>query len=521
MNGPAGWASLLGLLAALGACLAFPSAAPARDSPPNVIVIVTDDQSAATMNAEVMPTIDRLLIRAGSFFTNAAVPTPLCCPSRAALLSGQYGHNNGVLWNAPGYRDLERKVNTLPVWMKRAGYRTAHVGKYLNGYLFTIDDPAQSAPGWDEWHTVLHPTSYYSAPFANNGRFGESGTDPGDYTTSIINRAAVRMIDRYAGGPDPLFMVVDQFAPHRSGGPSLVPRCAAPGPEPALADRDAFAAEPLPRPPSFNEADVADKPSFIRERDPFDAGGIEALERTYGCTLAALGAVDRGAGQIWRALGRAGERRNTALIFTSDNGLYFGEHRLSFEKIVPYRESLEVPLAMRLPAATRPAPRPGVVISELVANVDLTATILDLAGAEPCRKRNDCRVLDGRSLLGLAAGRARGWPADRRIPLELDTGGKPSDANSSCRYEGFRSADEIYIHHTSAAGSDGICRPTDEVEHYDLGADPDQLANLFPDAVAGIDPVLELALQRRADALAECAGIRGRDEPPGSRPFCH
>jgi arylsulfatase A-like enzyme len=514
------WASSLGLLTTLAIGLIAPTGVAASDDPPNVIVIVTDDQSAATMSPRVMPTIDRLLVRAGVSFDNAVVPTPLCCPSRAALLSGQYGHNNGVLWNAPGYRDLERKVNTLPVWMKRAGYRTAHVGKYLNGYLFTIDDPAQAAPGWEEWHTVLHPTSYYSAPFANNGRFGESGTEPGDYTTSIINRTAVRMIDRYAGGSHPLFMVVDQFAPHRSGGPSLVPRCAAPGPEPALADRDAFADEPLPHPPSFNEADVADKPSFIRRRDPFDADGIEALERTYGCTLAALGAVDRGAGQIWRALGRAGERRNTAIIFTSDNGLYFGEHRLSLEKIVPYRESLDVPLAMRLPSSTNPAPESGRVVSDLVANVDLTATILDLAGAEPCRKSNDCRTLDGRSLLGLAAGRDRGWPANRRIPLELDTGGKPPDANSSCTYVGFRSVDEIYLRHTSAAGPDRVCEPTDQVEHYDLLDDPAQLTNLFPGAVSGIDPILELALQRRADALTECAGIRGRDEPAGSRPFC-
>ena len=234
----------------------------------------------------------------------------------------------------------------------------------------------------------------------------------------------------------------------------------------------------------------------------------------------ALGAVDRGAGQIWKALGRAGERRNTAIIFTSDNGLYFGEHRLSFEKIVPYRESLDVPLAMRLPAATKPAPESGRVVSDLVANVDLTATILDLAGAEPCRRSNDCRTLDGRSLVDLAAGRDDDWPSNRRIPLELDTGGKPPDANSSCAYVGFRSAAEIYLRHTSAAGSDRVCEPTDQVEYYDLLDDPAQLTNLFPGAVAGIDPTLEAVLQRRADALAECAGISGRDEPTGSRPFC-
>lgn len=486
-----------------------------------MIVVVTDDQASGSFTPEVMPITTRLIADPGALFTGAANATPLCCPSRASFLSGQFGHNNGVLWNAPGYRALKDKNNTLPVWMKRAGYVTAHVGKYLNAYVYAQDDPGAVAPGWMQWHTFTDPNSYYAAPFAQNGRFGKTGTKPRDYTTSVINRYATKMIRRYVPRKRPLFMVVDQFAPHRSGGPSLVNRCAAPGPEPALEDRDAFADVPLPQPPSFDEADVSDKPSFIQARSQLDAPRYAALQRTYGCTLAALQSVDRGVGEIWKALGKAGERGNTAVIFTSDNGLYFGEHRLSFEKIIPYRESLEVPLAMRLPRSTKPRPTGGIEVPELVANIDLTATILDLAGAEPCRTKRDCRTLDGRSLVGLAAGRTAGWPADRALPLELDTGGREADANSSCTYQGVRTADEIYLRHTSVADGAGECHPADEVERYDLLSDPFQLRNLASDPTdpAG-EAAAEATLSARADALSRCNGIEGRDRRVAGRPFC-
>ena len=501
------------LLIAAGA----PAAATATTSErPNVIVVVTDDQPDSTLTPGTMPNVTRLIARPGSRFTSSVVPTPLCCPSRSAFLSGEFGHNNGVLWNVPGYRDLREKANTLPVWMRRAGYRTAHVGKYLNGYRYTVPDPARPAPGWSEWHTVLDPTSYYSAPFSDDGRLHESGTAPRDYTTSIINRDAVRMIRRYGAGRRPLFMVVDQFAPHRSGGPSRVPACAAPGPEPAVRDAGAFSAAPLPRPPSFNEPDASDKPSFIRDRDPYGPEQIANLERTYRCSLASLQAVDRGVAGIWRELGRIGQRRNTALFFTSDNGLYFGEHRLSFEKIVPYRESLDVPLAIRLPGP----PTGTGPIDRLVANVDLPATILDLAGAEPCRTHSDCRTLDGRSLVGLLRGRSAGWPADRAVPLELDTGGHPADPHSSCVYEGVRTAGSIYLHHSSIADGSGTCSPGDESELYDLEDDPGQLTNLLSPPVGPAAATPEMFLAARAAKLSTCAGIHGRDPRTAGRPFC-
>ena len=501
----------------LALALLAPTSSFGAARPPNVIVVTTDDQAASMAGPTVMPNVTRLISRPGARFTNSVVATPLCCPSRSVFLSGQYGHNNGVLWNVPGYRDLEQKANTLPVWMERAGYRTAHVGKYLNGYRYAVGDPGEIPPGWSQWHTVLDPTSYYAAPFSDNGRLHRSGTRADQHTTSIINRRAVRMIDRFAGGNRPLFMAVDQFAPHRSGGPSRVPRCSAPGPEPTVRDARAFSAATLPRPPSFNEPDVSDKPSFIRDREAYGLGQIAALERTYRCSLASLASVDRGVAAIWRALGRAGERSNTVLVFTSDNGLYFGEHRLSFEKIVPYRESLDVPLSIRLPR--RFGDGAGRV-DDLVANVDLPATILDLAGAEPCRSSSRCRTLDGRSLAGLATGRAARWPADRAIPLELDTGGRPADPHASCAYRGLRTIGAIYLHHTSISDDTGTCAAANESELYDLGSDRSQLSNLLAPPVGPFGSMLATALDRRARSLARCAGVKGRDSRTADRPFC-
>ena len=364
------------------------------------------------------------------------------------------------------------------------------------------------------WRTVLDPTSYYSAPFSDGRRLRRSGTSPAQHTTAIINREAAEAVSRLGRRKRPLFMVVDQFAPHRSGGPSRVERCSAPGPEPVVADANAFADAPLPRPASFNEPDASDKPSFIRAREPYDAGEVAALEATWRCTLASLLGVDRGFARIWRELGRIGERRNTMLAFTSDNGLYFGEHRLSVEKTAPYRESVEVPLAIRFPPRLVPPGRRGRPVGELVGNADLPATILDVADAEPCRSAGRCRTLDGRSLLAPAAGR-RALPAERAIPLELDTAGEPADPFSPCAYRGFVTLGEVYVHHTSAAGADRSCAPVDDYERYDLGSDPLQLENLG----AG-DPLGAAALAARAERLSECAGIRGRDRRSGGRPFC-
>ena len=170
----------------LVAVVAAPAAARSPTKQPNIVVITTDDQTLASLSAATMPNTLESIGAGGTEFTNAVVTTPLCCPSRATLLTGQYAHNHRTLANNPGYEDLRDKRNTLPVWLHRAGYVTAHVGKYLNGYKAAADRPRDVAPGWDQWHTVLDPRKYvryYGYKLAVTGELTRVGSKPRDYIT--------------------------------------------------------------------------------------------------------------------------------------------------------------------------------------------------------------------------------------------------------------------------------------------------------------------------------------------------
>jgi N-acetylglucosamine-6-sulfatase len=498
------------------------SASASGGTRPNIVVVVTDDQTLASLNAATMPSTVGLMRDGGTEFTNAVATTPLCCPSRATLLTGQYAHNHGTLANTPGYGALRQKANTLPVWLERAGYVTAHVGKYLNRYKASVDDPADNPPGWDEWHTVLDPARtfvrYYGYRLVDNGEITKVGDRPRDYITRVINREAVEMVRTYAAKRRPLYLQVDHRAPHteagtNSGGPcgGLVP------PDPR--DAAAFSTEPLPRPPSFDEEDVSDKPSFISNLPRLDPTTTATIERRYRCALASLVAVDRGVGKIVAALRRAGELDDTVIMFTSDNGFYFGEHRIPEQKTRPYEEALRVPLLIRVPERYRGGAAAAPEVSEPVANVDLAPTILDLAGALPCRSAGRCRVMDGRSLTGLMGGEGA-WPDDRAIVVEFDAGERARRAKV-CRYSGVRVAGQVYVRHTAAADpATGLCHPIDEVEHYDLAADPYELENLHPADPIGPDGTEEAELEERLARLRDCAGIAGRDPRQQGRSYC-
>jgi arylsulfatase A-like enzyme len=129
---------------------------------PNVVVIQTDDQALGTFTDEVMPQTVAKLQERGTTFTQAIVSTPQCCPSRAAFFTGQYAHNNGVVSNIPGYPLLDKPQSVLPAWLQKAGYRTAHIGKFLNGYQPAI----VPAPGWTRWRTAVD-LDYFNPVFSS------------------------------------------------------------------------------------------------------------------------------------------------------------------------------------------------------------------------------------------------------------------------------------------------------------------------------------------------------------------
>lgn len=394
-------AALVGL-AALSLVATSPPHGRKADGPrPNLVVILTDDQTLESLR--VMPQTRRLVGEAGTTFSNAVVSFPLCCPSRATLLTGQYAHNHGVRGNNPpggGVGALDQ-TNTLPVWLHAAGYYTAHVGKYLNGYgkVTGHDVP----PGWSRWRALVDPSTYelFDYQLSVDGALVSYGHAADDYQTDVLAAEAEEVI-RDRAGRGPFFLSVAPVAPHLersdAGGKGVPPR-----PAPRHAGR--FAAEPLPAKASFDEADVSDKPAPVRKLPRLSAGAKADVARTYRAQLASLLAVDDLVVRLVDALEETGELDRTLLVFTSDNGFFHGEHRIRDGKFLPYEEAIRVPLLIR--GGGFPA---GKTVGQLVSNVDLVPTLLAAAGVKPGR------TLDGVELLPLA----RDPRAGRERPLLLE-----------------------------------------------------------------------------------------------------
>lgn len=469
----------------------------AAEGAPNIVAIVLDDATAEMITRESMPVTTRELARRGTSFEDFIAVSPLCCPSRANLLTGQYGRNSGVLRN--DYRTLRKKGRILARWLQLAGYRTLHVGKYLNGFTKALDDPAEVPKGWDEWYTLVK-NGYFDYEVSDNGELVSFGARPDDYVTRVLNRRARELVSSYAERDEPFYLQLDQFAPHprRTDSGEDCNVGATPDPD----DREDVRDLPVPEKRSRNEADLSDKPGFMRRLERLSDGKLRRALLRYQCAVASLAAVDRGVGELIEALEEAGELEQTAFLFTSDNGFMFAEHRIPDLKGFPYEENLRMPLFVRLPAAMGvDQPRR---VDALTGTIDLAPTILELASAEPCKENGECREPDGRSLLPLLGVGGRGdWPRDRALLIELDqippgVQKKPR----ACSWIGVRTRDRVLIQHRTAATPGAPCRATDAVEHYDLEADPEQLENL---ASAGGAEQQERRLRRRMRELSDCA----------------
>ena len=422
--------------------------------PPNVVVVMTDDQTAAAIS--VMPRTVSLIGEQGATFENSFASFPLCCPSRATFLTGQYAHNHRVLNNIPpqGGFDVLRGNETLPVWLQRAGYYTGLVGKYLNGYeTSAVGVP----PGYSEWHGQKTQNAYYGYDLFEDGGqvlYGDPNEDPTDpQPRDLLERRLHGEGGRLHRPPGSARTAVLPLG-HLQRPPPGDPRPAADvdgdrcrgHAKPAARHIGAFEGAPLPLPPSFNEADVSDKPLTIRNTQPMDASQVDSIHDFYRCELESLQAVDEGVQRIVDALAATGELDSTLLVFTSDNGTQHGEHRFVFGKNLPYEESLRVPLLIRGPGV--PA---GVTVRDLAANVDLAPTILDAGGARARLPE------DGRSLLPMI-GRP-GNQSGRELAIE------------GVRFRGVRTPRYVYVHWIRGPN-------IGEIELYDLERDPYELHNL-------------------------------------------
>jgi N-acetylglucosamine-6-sulfatase len=402
---------------------------------PNIILILTDDQRADSLG--VMPNVRRLLAARGVTFTNAFTTTSLCCPSRTSTLTGQYSRHTDVLSNwppdggAPAFHD----GSTVATWLHRAGYTTGLVGKYLNQY--ELLGRRYIPPGWDEWDVYASQPelNYYGGYTLNeNGSLVRYGTLPVDYSTPVLTRKAVQFLRT---APQPFFLYFAPNAPHL---PSL----------PLPREKGRLKAAAVSEPPSYDEADVSDKPWGGGVR-PFTPSIDRWLLRLHRHMLESLLPVDRSVDQIVTALEERDALANTMIVFTSDNGYMLGEHRLA-EKGWPYEESIRVPLIIRGPWGASAARTD----SHLVLNIDLAPTFASLAGVRPGLRE------DGSSLIPLLANRGTRW-RDAFVVEYLGrqwNGGPP-------RFEAIRTERYLYVEYRNGWR-----------ELYDFSADPYELVNL-------------------------------------------
>jgi arylsulfatase A-like enzyme len=345
----------------------FVSSSPPRtDRRPNIVLILTDDQSLDSLPHEppVMPQLQSMMRDPADHwitFSNAFLNTPLCCPSRASILTGQYSHHTGVRTNYDG--ELLDESSTIATWLHAAGYRTGLIGKYVNGYPF---GPSSYVPaGWDRWLVKRQgdqSTAYYRYVLIDQGFPEYRGDGPGNYSTDVYAGAAASFI-RSAPPGRPFFLEVAPTAPHR-------PWTAAPR------DVGALRGFPIANPPSLGEEDVSDKPAWVRGLRPPDAERRAELRADHRRSFETLLSVDDLVVQVIRALQVRDALANTVIVFMTDNGFSFGEHRW-VGKTCAYDECIRTPFLVRFPGAS------SHVDPRLVSNVDLAPTFAELAGIEP------------------------------------------------------------------------------------------------------------------------------------------
>jgi N-acetylglucosamine-6-sulfatase len=493
---------VLGAIALLaGAGPARAQEAPPDDRPdgPNVVLVMTDDQTVPDM--AVMPRTRRLIGRAGVTFTRSFVSYPLCCPSRATYLTGQYAHNNHVLCLYPacggGYRRLDTR-EYLPVWLERAGYVTAHIGKYLNGY--GTEGPVDQPRGWTEWFGLVDHSTYrmWGYKIHENGTtrtYGRPRVEkPRYYQTDVLRKKGVSFIRRHASRGDPFFLSMAFVAPHHES--SFMQRLTGHHVRPAPRHRGAMRHATIARTASYNERDVLDKPWFLaRWNPPLRQSQHVAITRRMRERRESLLAVDQAVAGIVRELARRRVLAKTYVIFTSDNGYMQGEHRVPLGKMLPYDPSTRVPLLIRGPGLPR-----GRTSRALVGNVDLTPTIV-----KATRARARLR-LDGQSFLPFARN-----PRRRSLrPLLHETGGNGARGRGK-REEGAKGLQPRVPAWRAVRTTRWLFVDYDggQRELYDLKRDPGQLRSLSG------DPRFRVrlrTLRRILTDLSECSGSECREQ---------
>ena len=448
----------------LSLLLAFPPSglsqrAPApKSSPrPNIVFILVDDLRWDELGIAghpfiKTPNIDRIG-KEGALFRNAFMTTPLCCPSRASFLTGQYAHTHGITDNVDRSAQSHTLV-TFPLLLHQSGYETAFIGKWHMGN----DDKPR--PGFDRWVSFKGQGTYLNPNINEDGKpVKHTG-----YITDILNGYAVEFIKRPHDKPFLIYLAHKAIHPEvTQNDDGSVNLADAELFIPAERHRDLYAGKPVPHRPNYKRPPEG-KPALQRrigDLPPLGPGTATRDETILG-RQRSLMAIEDGVGEILRVLRETGQLDNTIVVFTSDNGYFYGEHGLSVERRLAYEESIRMPLLMRYPKAIKAGTAPG----EFALNIDLAPTLLELA------RVTVPDIMQGRSLVPLLNGKRPAWRnsflieyySDNVFPRILRMG-----------YKAVRNERWKYIHYLELEGMD---------ELYDLKTDPYEMNNLVHEAGA-------------------------------------
>jgi N-acetylglucosamine-6-sulfatase len=422
--------------------------------PPNIVFVLTDDQDAGSL--KYMPKVREQLVEKGTTFENGILTLPVCCPSRATMLRGQYAHNHSIGDGSGGengaraFRRRGLEKSTVATWLDEAGYRTALVGKYLNGY-----DYRYVPSGWDRWYANVGD-DVWAECLNENGKERCYGSKHPD---AVLADKAEGFIRSSRSSPQPIFLWLSLNAPH--------------DPAPHMRqDRNMFSNLPLPRPPNFDEPDVSDKPMWVKRQPRISPKRERGLRALYLDRLRSLQTADRTVGRLVDALADTGRLENTYIVFFTDNGYHMGEHRVTAAKSTPYLEAVRFPLIVRGPDVPQDQTR-----GDLVLNTDIAPTFAGLGGAQTPR------FVDGRSIAPLLEGEPASWRTAGLIE------NRRSRKQHRPAFAGLITGKRTYVEYENG-----------EKELYNLGTDPYQLKNAYQSA----DPTLKKELARSLDALRSC-----------------
>jgi arylsulfatase A-like enzyme len=439
-------------------------------APPNIVFVLADDLA---MNlVPYMPHVLQMQ-KDGATFTNYFVADSLCCPSRTSMFTGRYPHNSGVFTNGGddgGYATYLARGNdpqTFAVALSAAGYRTAMLGKFLNGYQPGMN---QASMGWTQWDVAGDGYPEFNYDLNQDGKVVHYGATPADYLTDVISGLGQMFVGRKAAKP--FLIELASFAPHAPYIPA--PRHAA-----------LFPGLVYPRTPAFNAAHTMADPAWLQAVPPLKPAAIANINKDFRMRAQAVQAVDEMIGAIQQQLVASGHDKDTYLFFTSDNGYHMGEHSQTPGKQTAFDTDIHVPLVV-----TGPGVPAGLKVDEMVQNIDLCPTFADLAGATPPA------TVNGHSLAPLLHGdKVAAWrnvvliehhdPKFDPTDPDADTGAVKNPST----YEAIRTATTVYVEYV-----------TGETEFHDRATDPYELSN----TAASLPAATVAKLHATIAAIAAC-----------------